>query len=49
MIAGKPFDVGLPVDRIPIFYLPGVSRQDLRAVESCPEYLKPLAELQYRV
>ncbi len=32
----------------PIFYLPGVSRQDLRAVESCPDHLKPLAELQYR-
>jgi len=24
----------------PIFYLPGVSRQDLRAVESCPDHLK---------
>ncbi|HQN20206.1 MAG TPA: BREX-1 system phosphatase PglZ type B, partial [Syntrophobacteraceae bacterium] len=35
-------------ENIPIFYLPGVSRQDLRAIESCPEYLKPLAELQYR-
>ncbi|BBO87504.1 BREX-1 system phosphatase PglZ type B [Desulfosarcina ovata] len=33
---------------VPIFYLPGVSRQDLRAVESCPDNLKPLAELQYR-
>ncbi len=33
---------------IPIFYLPGFSRQDLRAVENCPEQLKPLAELQYR-
>ncbi|TVR01011.1 MAG: BREX-1 system phosphatase PglZ type B [Desulfovibrionales bacterium] len=31
-----------------IIYLPGVSRQDMRAVESCPEHLKPLAELQYR-
>ncbi|GMT40116.1 MAG: hypothetical protein IEMM0001_0851 [bacterium] len=31
----------------PIIYLPGVSRHDLRAVESCPAYLKPLAELQY--
>lgn len=35
-------------ENIPIFYLPGVSRQDLRAVESCPDSLKPLAELQYR-
>ena len=38
----------LPQDSIPILYLPGVGRQDLRAVESCPEHLKPLAELQYR-
>ena len=48
VIAGKATDAGLPVDRVPIFYLPGVSRQDLRAVESCPDHLKPLAELQYR-
>lgn len=33
---------------IPILYLPSVSRQDLRAVENCPDLLKPLAELQYR-
>lgn len=32
----------------PIFYLPGVSRAMLRAVDDCPNYLKPLAELQYR-
>jgi hypothetical protein len=25
-----------------------VGRQDLRAVESCPDYLKPIVELQYR-
>lgn len=48
VIAGKTDDVSLPADRTPIFYLPGVSRQDLRAVESCPDQLKPLAELQYR-
>ena len=35
-------------ENIPIFYLSGFSRQDLRAVETCPEQLKPLAELQYR-
>ena len=33
---------------VPIIYLPGVGRDDLRAVESCPEALQPLAELQYR-
>ena len=48
VIAGNTDDVSLPKDRTPIFYLPGVSRQDLRAVESCPDHLKPLAELQYR-
>lgn len=48
MIAGKTTDVTLPADRVPVFYLPGVSRQDLRAIEACPDLLKPLAELQYR-
>jgi hypothetical protein len=33
---------------VPILYLPGISRQELRAVESCPPALQPLAELQYR-
>ena len=47
-IAGQAPEVPLPRDRTPILYLPGVSRQDLRAVESCPDRLKPLAELQYR-
>lgn len=37
-----------PAAATPILYLPGVGRQDLRAVENCPEHLKPLAELQYR-
>lgn len=48
VIAGKAPDVALPADRVPVFYLPGVSRQDLRAIEDCPDLLKPLAELQYR-
>lgn len=41
-------EVTLPTKAIPIIYLPGVSRQELRAVESCPKHLQPLAELQYR-
>lgn len=41
-------EVVLPQDKVPVIYLPGISRQDLRAVDSCPDYLKPLAELQYR-
>ena len=48
VITGKALEVSLPEDVTPIFYLPGVSRQDLRAIESCPDHLKPLAELQYR-
>lgn len=38
----------IPLEAVPVVYLPGVGREDLRAVEDCPEYLKPLAELQYR-
>ena len=41
-------DVGLPDGVTPIVYLPGVSRQELRAVQECPDSLKPLVELQYR-
>jgi hypothetical protein len=37
-----------PDDLIPIIYLPGIGRADLRAIESCPKDLQPLAELQYR-
>lgn len=42
----------LPDDRLlegttPIIYLPGVSRQDLRAIEECPRSLQPLVDLQY--
>ncbi len=33
---------------VPVVYLPGVSKADLRAIESCPRDLQPLAELQYR-
>jgi hypothetical protein len=31
-----------------VVYLPGVSRAELRAIESCSRELQPLAELQYR-
>lgn len=37
-----------PEKIVPIIYLPGVSRQELRAVAECPPSLMPLAELQYR-
>lgn len=39
-------EVGL--SGLPVVYLPGVSRAELRAIESCPRDLQPLAELQYR-
>lgn len=48
ILAAKIDEVIIPKGCTPIFYLPGVSRQDLRAVDSCPDYLKPIAELQYR-
>src|SRR5271166_2208867 len=32
----------------PIFYLPGISRERLRAAEDCPKELAALIELQYR-
>ena len=47
-IANLVKEVSLPPDIVPIIYLPGISRQDLRAIENCPDNLKPLAELQYR-
>jgi len=37
-----------PAGTVPVIYMPGVSRQTLRAVEECPDALKPLVELQYR-
>lgn len=45
-IAGSLPEVQL--DGIPVVYLSGVSRAELRAIESCPRDLQPLAELQYR-
>ncbi|KAF1075923.1 BREX-1 system phosphatase PglZ type B [Halodesulfovibrio sp. MK-HDV] len=47
-IANCVEDLDLTKNQTPILYLPGVGRQDLRAIESCPENIKPLAELQYR-
>jgi hypothetical protein len=48
VIAGAIEGITKQADSTPILYLPGITRQDLRAVESCPEQLKPLAELQFR-
>ncbi len=48
VMARKLPEIGVPDDAVPILYLPGISRQELRAVEDCPKQLQPLAELQYR-
>lgn len=48
VIEGVLDTVQLPDDYTPIIYLPGVERRDLRAISTCPDPLKPLAELQYR-
>lgn len=41
-------EVELPAEAAPVIYMPGVSRQTLRAVHECPEELKPLVAMQYR-
>ena len=47
-IAGVAEGFELADGVVPIIYLPGVCRKDLRAIEQCPQHLQPLAELQYR-
>ena len=46
-VVARTIDAGLP-DGPPIVYLPGVSRSELRAADTCPPELAPIAELQYR-
>lgn len=41
-------EVQIPDHATPVIYMPEVSRQMLRAVEECPDALKPLVEVQYR-
>jgi hypothetical protein len=48
MISRALPDANWPEKITPILYLPGISRQELRAVAECPTALMPLAELQYR-
>jgi len=48
MIARTLPEADWPEETVPILYLPGVSRHELRAVEECPRELQPLCELQYR-
>ncbi len=46
--ADKFPDLAWPAGTVPVIYMPEVSRQTLRAVEDCPDALKPLIELQFR-
>ncbi len=48
VIDGTIVPDGFDRETVQVIYLPGVSRSDLRAVETCPKPLQPLAELQYR-
>jgi len=48
MVARALGEVDWNEDQVPIIYMPGVSRQELRAVEDCPEHLKSVVEIQYR-
>lgn len=41
-------DYQLPLNVTPVIYLPGISKQEIRAIEDTPKMLQPLAELQYR-
>ena len=45
---GRFLTLAYQQEKVPVLYLPGYSRQDMRALETCPVELQPLAELQYR-
>ena len=47
-IEARVVDGAPPSGTTPVFYLPGISREQLRAVEDCTQELAALVELQYR-
>lgn len=47
-LAGKVEGIEFPKDRVPVLYLPGVARHQLRNADQCPWELQALAELLYR-
>ena len=47
-VVARALPDALPPGTIPVLYLPGVSRQTLRAGSDCPPALQPLIEMQYR-
>lgn len=48
MVARTVPEASWQEDVVPVIYLPGVSRHELRAVEDCRRELQPLAELPFR-
>jgi hypothetical protein len=47
-VEARAVETRLSKDDVPIFYLPGVSKQKLREVEECAEEIQPLVEYQFR-
>jgi hypothetical protein len=47
-VEARVVEGALPAGSVPILYLPGISRERLRAAEDCPQALAALVELQYR-
>jgi hypothetical protein len=47
-IEARVIDGAPPTGTVPIFYLPGISRELMRGVEDCSQELAPLVELQFR-
>jgi hypothetical protein len=47
-IEARSVDGAPPLGTTPVLYLPGISREKLRAAEDCPPELAALVELQYR-
>ena len=48
VVDGTVAEPALPEGRVPVVYLPGVARQELRAGEECRDALRPLVELLFR-
>ena len=48
VVDGALSEPQLPEGRVPIVYMPGIGRQELRAAEECPDALKPFVELMFR-
>jgi hypothetical protein len=47
-VEARVVEAAPPIERTPILYLPGISREKLRVAEDCPQELSALVEVQYR-